>query len=265
MKKIKEKIVANINNVRAKHPLVHNITNFVVMNIAANVLLAESAFPVMAHSIDEVKDMVDIADALVLNIGTLTGEWVESMIIAGKKANEKGIPVVFDPVGAGATPFRTEKSLEILEKIKISVLRGNASEINAIIDSQGKTRGVDSIHSVDDIIDKAVKFAKEKNLVIAVSGEIDMITDGTDIVRVNNGVPMMTLVTGLGCSLSSTVGAFVGANKDIFDATVSAFAYYTIAGEIASTYSHGPGTFAVAFLDALYNFTTEDVDRCKIE
>lgn len=254
----------NLNNVRTKHPLVHNITNFVVMNSSANILLAQGAFPVMSHSQDEVQDMTSIANALVINIGTLTDYWVKSMIMAGKKANELGIPVIFDPVGAGATKFRTEKSLEIMKEVKVTVLRGNASEINALCSSKGKTRGVDSIHSVEDVMESAIKLALDDGLIIGISGEKDLITDGKQVVRVDNGVPLMTMVTGLGCGLSATVGAFVGANENPFNATVSAFSFYCIVGEIAYKNSNGPGTFDSQFRDALYNTEIDSLDKANI-
>jgi len=240
----------NLDNVRLKRPLVHNITNFVVMNSSANILLAQGAQPVMAHAYNEVEDMVSIANSLVLNIGTLTDDWVESMILAGKKANELGIPVIFDPVGAGATKLRTEKSEKILSNVGITVLRGNASEINAIAGAAG-ARGVDSVHTIEDVMANAPKIARAQDCIVAISGERDLITDGDRIVRVANGRPIMTMVTGLGCGLSATVAAFIGANDNIFEATVSAFGFYNIAGEVAFEKTHYPGSFEAAFIDAL--------------
>lgn len=259
------KIDENLRNVREKHPLVHNITNLVVMNSSANLLLAEGAFPVMSHAINEVSDMVGLANALVINIGTLTDEWVDSMIAAGKAANDKGIPVVLDPVGAGATPLRTDASRKIMDEVDISVIRGNASEINALVNKSGKTRGVDSIHGVDDVIEGAQFLALERKCIVAVSGEKDLITDGKRKVRVGNGVPMMGMITGTGCGLSATVAAFVGINQDAFDATISAFAYFGIAGEMAKEVADGPGTFEVAFRDALYTISSEDIQKAVIE
>ncbi len=255
----------NLGNVREKHPLVHNITNFVVMNSSANILLAEGAFPVMAHAINEVEDMVAIASALVLNIGTLTDDWIDSMIAAGKAANKKGIPVVLDPVGAGATPLRTRASRKILDAVDIAVIRGNASEINSLVNKAGKTRGVDSIHGVDDVIDGANFLALERKCIVAVSGKRDLIADGKHAVRIGNGVPMMGMVTGTGCGLSATVGAFIAVNDDAFEATVSAFAYFGLAGEIANKSAKGPGSFEIAFRDALYNLSVDDLKKVDIE
>ncbi len=253
----------NLDNVRLKHPLVHNITNFVVMNSSANILLAQGAQPVMAHAHNEVEDMVGIANSLVLNIGTLTDEWVESMILAGKRANELGIPVIFDPVGAGATNLRTRKSEEIMSSIDISVLRGNASEINAIAGAAG-ARGVDSVHSIDDVMANAPKIAKAHNCIVAISGERDLIADGDRIVRVANGNQIMTLVTGLGCGLSATVAAFIGANDDAFEATVSAFGFYNIAGEVAFEKTRYPGSFEAAFIDALNYLGNKELSSLHI-
>ncbi len=257
-------VAERLSSVRTKHPLVHNITNFVVMNSSANILLAQGAFPVMAHAINEVEDMVALANALVLNIGTLTDEWVEAMVVAGKKANELGIPIILDPVGAGATPLRTRKSKEILNNVKIGVLRGNASEINALVDAEGKTRGVDAVHSVDDVLEIAVQLAKKRDLIVAISGKEDLVTNGERAFRISNGVPMMTMVTGTGCGLSSTVGAFIGTGDDSLEATVAAFAFYGIAGEKALQKSPGPGSFNAAFMDALYTIDDEDLTAVKI-
>lgn len=245
-------VLENIDLMRSKHPLVHNITNFVVMNSSANILLAQGAYPVMAHSIHEVADMVAIADALVLNIGTLTNEWVESMILAGKRANELNKPIVFDPVGSGATPLRTRKSREILDNVKVTVLRGNASEIASLMDEKITTRGVDSTVDVDYIVDSAKALARSRKLIVAVSGVEDLVTDGIKAIRIANGVPQMSMVTGLGCGLSATVGAFLGACPDPFDATVSAMSFFGIAGEKALEKTNLPGSFATAFIDSLY-------------
>lgn len=260
----KDLISENLDRVHTQHPLVHNITNFVVMNSSANILLAQGAMPVMAHAINEVEHMVSLAHALVLNIGTLTDEWVEAMIKAGKMANEKAVPVVLDPVGAGATPLRTEKAKEILQEVRIAVLRGNASEINALAVSGGKTRGVDSVHQADEVLGGALSLIEEYHLVLGISGETDIIADGNRVIRVSNGSPMMQKVTGTGCGLSATVGAFLGVEKDALTATVSAFAFYNIAGELAEGHSKGPGSFNVAFVDALDEVSVKDLENLKI-
>jgi hydroxyethylthiazole kinase len=260
-----KKITAdNLDKVRSQHPLVHNITNFVVMNSSANILLAQGAMPVMAHAINEVEHMVALAHALVLNIGTLTDEWVEAMIRAGRTANEKSIPVVLDPVGAGATPLRTDKAKEILREVQVTVLRGNASEINALAVSGGKTRGVDSVHQADEVLGGALSLIEKYHLIVGISGKTDIIADGSKIVKIDNGSPLMQKVTGTGCGLSATVGAFLGVEKDPLIATICAFGFYNIAGEKAAGRSQAPGTFSVAFLDALDEVSKKDLENLKI-
>ncbi|SMP46605.1 hydroxyethylthiazole kinase [Desulfonatronum zhilinae] len=245
-------IAANqLRTMRRTGPLVHNITNFVVMGVTANVLLAQGAYPVMAHAPEEVEEMTGLASALALNIGTLSGPWVEAMILAGKKANELNKPVVLDPVGAGATRYRTETVNRILDAVSISVLRGNPSEILAVSGGQGGARGVDAVHGVEEITDTARELAAKLNCVVAVSGQRDLVTDGRCIVRLSGGSPLMTKITGMGCALSSTVAAFVGAGSEALAGTVGAMALYNVAGELAAQKSTGPGSFEPAFLDIL--------------
>ena len=235
--------------IREKKPLIHNITNFVVMNHSANVLLALGASPVMAHSLNEVEDMVAFAGALVLNIGTLEPVWIESMIKAGKKAT---CPIILDPVGSGATKYRTESAKKILNECKVSVLRGNASEVMSLMTAEKTTKGVDSVHSVDDTIEIAGKISKiYGNLVVAVSGVEDLITNGKKSIRCSNGHPMMTLVTGLGCGLTATVGAFCAVQNDHVLAAAEAHGFYGVCGELASKKAKYSGSFATEFIDAL--------------
>ncbi|NHI90959.1 MAG: hydroxyethylthiazole kinase [Candidatus Lokiarchaeota archaeon] len=242
--------IEDLASIREKKPLIHNITNFVVMNHSANVLLALGASPVMAHSLNEVEDMVSFASALVLNIGTLEPIWIESMVKAGKKAK---CPIILDPVGSGATNYRTESTKKILNEVKVSVLRGNASEIMSLMTFEKTTKGVDSIHSVDDTLEIVEKISKKYNgLVIAVSGIEDLITDGVKSIRCANGHPMMTLVTGLGCGLTATVGAFCAVQKDFVLASAEAHGFYGVCGELAAEKAKYPGTFGTEFLNALY-------------
>ncbi|GAF02725.1 hydroxyethylthiazole kinase [Saccharicrinis fermentans DSM 9555 = JCM 21142] len=177
--------------VRTKAPLVHNITNYVVMNNTANALLSIGASPVMAHAINEVEDMVGIASSLVINMGTLSDSWVKAMILAGKKAKEKGIPVIFDPVGVGATPYRIEVAQQILKDCNPSVIRGNASEIMALYNSNAKTKGVDSTVSSNVALDSAKLLAKSMNVIVVISGQTDYITDGDRVVCIHNGNTIM--------------------------------------------------------------------------
>jgi len=208
MQNLAEQAARNLRAVRERKPLVHNITNFVVMNYTANALLAMGASPVMAHAINEVEEMVSHAGALVLNIGTLTEEWVAAMIAAGRKAAEKKIPIVLDPVGAGATRLRTESARKILSQIHIRVLRGNASEILSLQDENSRTKGVDAVHGVDEAARTAGILAAELGSTLAITGPVDLITDGRYVVRVANGHPLMASVTGSGCTATAVIGAF---------------------------------------------------------
>jgi hydroxyethylthiazole kinase len=189
---------------------------------------------------------------------------VEAMIKAGRMANEKSIPVVLDPVGAGATPLRTEKAKEILREVQITVLRGNASEINALAVSGGKTRGVDSVHQADEVLGGSLSLIEKYHLIIGISGKTDIITDGNKVIKIDNGSPLMQNVTGTGCGLSATVGAFLGVEENPLIATTSAFGFYNIAGETAEKNSTGPGSFSVAFLDALAQISDKDLGNLKI-
>lgn len=255
----KSKLIEDVKKVREKSPLVHNITNYVVMNNTANALLAIGASPVMAHSIDEVEDMVVIASSLVINIGTLSEHWIEAMLSAGIAANKKGIPVIFDPVGAGATKYRTDVCRKILEQCNPSIIRGNASEIIALTDTQIKTKGVDSTAASDSAIDAAKFLAKNNNAVVVISGPTDYITDGEKVEEVNNGSTMMTKVTGLGCTATAITGAFAAINSNMFEAAVNAMAVMGIAGEIAAKKAEGPGTMQLYFLDELYKISEKEI------
>ncbi len=251
-----------LGKIKATSPLIHNITNFVVMNSSANILLAAGASPVMAHCPGEVEEMVSLADALVLNIGTLQEDWVDSMILAAKTANSKGIPVILDPVGSGATSIRTRAVKKIMKDTKISVLRGNASEIFSLASADVRTRGVDSSLSLTDgIIDAARKMASEMNCIIGISGAEDIITDGRQIFRVANGQPLMTKVTGIGCGLSAVTGAFCAVSDgDLLAATAAAFGFYGLCGDMAIQISDKPGSFFVSFIDTLYSIQPKDID-----
>ncbi|MEA3505831.1 MAG: hydroxyethylthiazole kinase [Bacteroidota bacterium] len=247
--------------VREKSPLVHNITNYVVMNNTANALLSIGASPVMAHATNEVEDMVSIASSLVINMGTLSEKWVEAMILAGKKATEKAIPVIFDPVGVGATTYRTQVAQQIIEECKPTVIRGNASEIMTLCNSNIKTKGVDSTVSSNAALDSAKLLAKSTNSVVVVSGETDYITDGKRVTSINNGDTIMAKVTGMGCTATAITGAFAGAEEDLFVAAVSAMAIMSIAGEMASELSKGPGSMQMNFIDQLYKISIEDIEQ----
>lgn len=249
----------NLENVRGGQPLVHNVTNFVVMNFTANVLLAVGASPVMAHAPNEVEEMVAHAKALVLNIGTLDDAWIVAMLKAGKKASELGVPIVLDPVGAGATKLRTDAARRILAETKVALVRGNASEILALGGGAAKTKGVDAADSVDAAAERAGALARELGAPVAITGPVDYVTDGRRVARVANGHPLMGRVTGTGCGATAVVAAFAGVDPDPVAAAATALAYYGLAGEYAADGAAGPGSFAVRFLDALHGLTLDEV------
>jgi hydroxyethylthiazole kinase len=256
-----QKAAENLKNLREKKPLVHNITNFVVMNYTANVLLAIGASPVMAHAPEEVEDMVSMAGALVLNIGTLTSDWVSAMILAGKKANLLGIPVILDPVGAGATPFRTETVRRIINEVSIRVIRGNASEVLSVARKGAGTKGVDSVHGVDDASADAMSTARELGTTLVITGAVDFITDGERVQRVHNGHRMMGLITGTGCSATAVIGAFLAVDSDPVTASATGLAYFGLAGEIGAETARGPGSFMTDSHDALYNIDEDTLKK----
>lgn len=255
-----QSISADLAEVRKKSPLVHNITNFVVMNNTANALLALGASPVMAHAVEEVKDMVGIASALVINMGTLNPGWVEGMVEAGKAASAKGIPVVFDPVGVGATPYRNEVAIRILAECKPTFIRGNASEIMALAQENVQTKGVDSLAESNAAIDAAKRLATETGAVVVISGPEDFITDGTRVLSTKNGSALMARVTGMGCTATAVLGAFAAVNDNRLLAAAHAMAVMGIVGELALAKANGPGTLQLHFIDALYNIGEAEIE-----
>ena len=240
--------------IKERSPLVHNITNFVVMNNTANALLAIGASPVMAHAIDEVEEMAGIASSLVLNIGTLEPRWVDAMVLAGKIALKRNIPIVFDPVGVGATSYRSEVCKQIISECKPSIIRGNASEIIALCNENVKTKGVDSTESSDSALSWAMQLAREVNAVVVISGQTDYITDGELVEMIYNGSTM-------GCTATAVLGAFAAVNPSMFDAAIHGMAVMGIAGEIAAVRSKGNGSLQVNFLDELYAMDEEVLCR----
>ncbi|MDK9717281.1 MAG: hydroxyethylthiazole kinase [Trichlorobacter sp.] len=261
MPTIQQQAAHNLAKLRETRPLIHNITNFVVMNFTANILLAAGASPVMAHAENEVEEMVGFARALVLNIGTLTDDWVDAMVKAGKKATSLGVPIILDPVGAGATALRTNAAKRILAETRVSVVRGNASEILALAGAQANTKGVDAADSVDQATEQAIRLARELGVPVAITGPQDLITNGKRVIRVNNGHPLMSCITGTGCGATAIIGAFSGVDPDPVSAAATALAYYGLAGERAAVDANGPGSFMIRFLDALHNLTPEELER----
>lgn|SRR5512146_1704048 len=251
---------------RQRRPLVHHITNFVVMNETANITLCAGGSPVMAHAKEEVAEMVAAAGALVLNIGTLTPEQVESMLIAGRRANELNIPIVLDPVGAGATTLRTESARRLLSELKIAIIRGNLAEVATLAGFAAKITGVDSHETKTDPEAIARTLAQKYRCVAAITGAVDVVSDGNRVARISNGHPMMGRLTGTGCMSTSVTACFAAVEADHFLATTAALAAFGLAGEIAARNSQGPGTFHAQLYDGLANLTPEALaDSARIE
>ena len=256
--------------VRAQAPLVHSITNWVVINFNANVLLAMGASPVMAHACEEVADMANIAQALVLNIGTLTADKVQAMLLAQKQAHSRAIPVVLDPVGAGATPYRNQALSEIIQSGPPGIIRGNGSEIMSVAGLSVTTKGVDSVMASDQSLDAALALAKRIEGVVCVSGETDYIIDAHgQVALLRNGDVWMTKVTGVGCSATALIGAFAAVQFDAWRATTAAMAYWGVVGEVAAEQTRalgaGVGTYATKLLDVTHNLDEQTfVQRLNI-
>jgi len=251
--------------VKTKKPLIHHITNFVVMNDTANLTLALGASPVMAHAMEEVEEMTALADALVLNVGTLTREWIDSMILSAKMANNKCIPVVLDPVGAGATSFRTEMTFRILKNCKISILRGNNGEISTLAGFKAQVKGVDSLHGADSL-QVAKNAAMKFNCVVVVTGKEDVVSDGKRTVVISNGHEFLTTITGSGCMVTTTIAVFSACHTDLLESAVSALAVFGIAAEIAAMEADGPSSFKVHLFDRIYKLTRKEIeDRIRIK
>ncbi|HEF1904720.1 TPA: hydroxyethylthiazole kinase [Bacillus cereus] len=259
-----------VDLVRESNPLVHNITNVVVTNFTANGLLALGASPVMAYAKEEVAEMASIAGALVLNMGTLRPEEVEAMLLAGKSANTNNVPVLFDPVGAGATSYRTEVARHIPAEIDLAIIRGNAAEIANVINEKWEIKGVDAGtgNGNGNVVSIARQAADELNTVAVITGKEDVVTDGERTIVIRNGHPILTKVTGTGCLLTSVIGAFVAVEKDYVKAAVAALTFYGVAAELAAvkTVEKGPGSFQIEFLNQLANTTSADIEKYgKIE
>jgi len=242
----------SLRRLREAKPLVHQITNYVVMNETANATLALGALPVMAHAREEVEEMAAIAGALVLNIGTLSPHWVEAMVAAGKVANERGIPVVLDPVGVGATRYRTDTASRILDEVRVTVLRGNAGEVATLVGVDAEVRGVESIDAGGDAAELAAQAGRTLGLVAAVTGPVDHVSDGTRSIAVENGDAMLATITGTGCISSALTGCFLAVNADRpLEAAAEALVALGVAGEDAAATAKGPGSFHVGLYDAL--------------
>ena len=255
-----------LENLREQRPLVHNITNYVVMNFTANTLLAMGASPVMAHAVDEVEEMVSLAGAFVINIGTLSEPWIESMLTAGRKANELGVPVILDPVGSGATTLRTKTFRKLVNELRLAVVRGNASEILSVASNATKTKGVDAVHDPEQALETAREVAREIDSVAAITGQVDLITDGDKVIRCRNGHPLLGQVTGTGCAATAAIAAFAAVTEDPLEATSAGLAFFGLAGEMAGARADSPGSFMVSLVDGLYEITPEQFQaRARLE
>ena len=244
---------------REKRPLIHHITNYVTVNDCANITISAGAAPVMADAPEEVCEMVMYAGALVLNIGTLNRGQIESMILAGGMANDRHIPVILDPVGAGATRFRTDSAQRLLDELKITILKGNAGEVGVLAGAEGKVKGVDSHGVTGDVVKIAQNFARDAGITVVVSGITDIVTDGQRILLVDNGHPMMGSISGTGCMAASVTGAFAAVSDDPVIASAAALAAFGIAGEKAASGARGPYTFKVALFDEMAALKPEDI------
>lgn len=237
--------------VREKRPLVHHITNYVTVNDCANITLCAGGAPVMADAPEEVQEMAAVAGALVLNIGTLNAAQVESMILAGGMANDRKIPVILDPVGAGATRFRTETVHRLMDELDIAVLKGNAGEIGILAGAGGKVRGVDSHGIAGDAVAIARDFARSAGFVVSISGATDIVTDGRHVYLVKNGHPLMGSISGTGCMAASVTGVFAAVSSNPLKASAAALAALGMAGERAAAGARGPVSFKAALFDEL--------------
>jgi hydroxyethylthiazole kinase len=247
-----------LRELRERKPLVHQITNYVVMNETANATLALGALPVMAHAPQEVEEMAALAGALVLNIGTLSEDWVESMLLAGKATKA---PIVLDPVGAGATRYRTETTRRLLRELDIAVVRGNAAEIAILAGRDAEIRGVESIGASDAPAELARQAARAFGCVAAVTGPVDHVSDGERVVAITNGHELLGTVSGTGCMATAVTGAFLAVKPDVpLEAAVEALVAFGVAGEDAAREAKGPGTFHAALYDALYNLDPATLD-----
>jgi hydroxyethylthiazole kinase len=256
----------DLRALRERKPLVHQITNYVVMNETANATLALGALPVMAHAKEEVEEMASVAGALVLNIGTLSQHWIEAMLLAAKAANAAGVPVVLDPVGAGATRFRTETAKRILDDADVAIVRGNAAEVATLAGREAEIRGVESIGASDSGAELATAAAVTLGCVAAVTGPIDHVSDGEHVIAIRNGHELLGAVSGTGCMATAITGCFVAVATDRpLEAAAEALVAFVVAGEDAARDVKGPGTFHAGLYDALYNLDPNTIDsRAKV-
>jgi hydroxyethylthiazole kinase len=257
---------ASLATLRERKPLVHQITNYVVMNETANATLALGALPVMAHAPEEVEEMVGLASALVINIGTLSEHWIGAMVLAGRTAGGRGIPIVVDPVGAGATRYRTDTARKLLDELDVTVLRGNVGEIATLAGIEAEVRGVESIGGAGDPVEVARAAARSLGVIASVTGALDHVSDGDRVLAVANGHDLLATVSGTGCMSTAITGCFLAVKPDEpLEAAAEALAAFGVAGEDAAVGAKGPGTFHVGLYDALAGLDPATLDgRARI-
>jgi hydroxyethylthiazole kinase len=255
-----------LRDLRERKPLVHQITNYVVMNETANATLALGALPVMAHAPQEVEEMAAVAGALVLNIGTLSEHWIEAMLKAGRAAGRKGIPVVLDPVGVGATAYRTDTAKRILDEVEVTVVRGNAGEVATLVGVEAEVRGVESMAAAIEPRELARAAARTLGCVAVVTGPVDHVSDGERVLAVANGHELLGTVSGTGCMSTAITGCFLAVRRLApVDGAAEALAAFGVAGEDAAAEAKGPGSFHVGLYDALYRLDPAALDaRARI-
>ena len=258
---------ATLRELRERKPLVHQITNYVVMNETANATLALGALPVMAHATEEVEEMVGLASSLVINIGTLSSHWVDAMLVAGQAATERSIPVVLDPVGAGATRYRTDTAKRILDFVGVTVLRGNAGEVATLVGAEAEVRGVESMAVGVEPAELAREAARRLGVIASVTGPVDHVSDGECVLAVANGDELLAAVSGTGCMSTALTGCFLaGRPEQPLAAAAEALAAFGVAAEDAAAGAHGPGTFHARLYDALFALDPDTLDaRTRVE
>jgi hydroxyethylthiazole kinase len=266
VKKIKLDVYTLLKKIRDTKPVVHHLTNWVTIYDCANIIKVIGASPVMSHAKEEVAEMARLASSLVLNIGTLDREFIESMKIAAVSANQKGIPVVLDVCGAGATQFRDKKSFELLDEAGIDIIKGNVSEIARICGEDIRTRGVDAAEVVKDMIGLAKELARKRECIVVVTAKDDIVTDGSKTYVIKNGHPMMPSIVGTGCMAASIIGAFAAVEHDLVYASAAALVCFEVAAECAVKKSSGPGTFKEKLFDCIFHLDKKILDKMqKIE
>lgn len=253
-----ESLLYDVNLIRQTNPLIHNITNLVVMQTTANILLALGAAPIMAHAHEELNEIIQLAQALVINIGTLDETYLNSIQQAQLAALKRGIPIVFDPVGAGASTYRTRSALTIIQR-GVQVIRGNGSEIMALLDTSITTKGVDSLQASENALASAKILAQQYQCIVIVSGKMDFIVNQSGISALDYGTPLLTKVVGMGCSLTAMIASFLAINPDHYQAAVHAMAWMGLLSEHAEKKCAGPGSFYMHFLDSLYNIQNNEL------